>query len=313
MIVNNMKSYLEIEKIEYIGNKKESPSNIVSLKNLSFEYGKTTAIIGANGSGKSTLLNVIMGLRPDFTFKANLAGQKYSDKLPPNRNRIGYASQNINFPSGTRMKDIFCYYRWVYDYMEENPSEELLNLVPEDLHNSSFDNLSSGQKQRVNLFLALNHSPDLALLDEPEKSLDDLRVRIIAKIIEARSSSLKTTIIATHNAKILSMAQNVVLMKNGKVYFQGKLNDLIYELLGEGVLEIIINSESEFELIMSKVKDVPGCKMKIRISDDRLLLFGDSSISHVFQRSNLQKIPFNWRKLTPKDLLLTIDGDISPI
>ncbi|NOI95377.1 ABC transporter ATP-binding protein [Vibrio sp. T3Y01] len=308
MIANNMNSYLEIEKIRYIGNSREAPTTIVSLKDLSFEDGKATAIIGPNGSGKSTLLNVMMGLRPDFTFKASLSGQVYSDRLPPNRNRIGYASQNLNFPSGTNVKDIFRYYFSVYDCFEEHLSEKISSLIPEDLENSSFDKISSGQKQRVNIFLALNHQPDLALLDEPERSLDDLRIRTTAQIIAERSSLSKTTIVATHNEKILSVAQNVIFLTDGQVIYQGKLHDLIYERLGEGVLEIIINNESELRFIMSKVKGISDCKMKIMLDDGRLLLFGSSSLPRDLEDSNIEKLSFTWRKLTSKDLLLSVEG-----
>lgn len=303
-----MHSYLEIENIKYIGNRYEVPTTIVSANKLLFEAGKTTAIIGSNGSGKSTLLNVIMGLRPDFTFKAKFSGQTYSDIPPPSRNRIGYVSQNISFPSGTNVKDIFYFYSKVYGPCESNSSEKILSLVPENLQRASFDNLSSGQKQRVNIFIALNHQPDLALLDEPERSLDDLRIRNVAKIIAERASLRKTTIVATHNEKILSAAENVILMIDGKVSYQGRLKDLIYERLGEGTLEIIINKESEYRFIMSMFEGNCDCKMRIRPDDGRLLLFGKSTISYVLQSSSIKNISFTWRNLTPKDLLLSIEG-----
>ncbi|WP_305819461.1 hypothetical protein [Photobacterium leiognathi] len=97
-------------------------------------------------------------------------------------------------------------------------------------------------------------------------------------------------------------------MIDGKVSYQGRLKDLIYERLGEGTLEIIINKESEYRFIMSMFEGNCDCKMRIRPDDGRLLLFGKSTISHVLQSSSIKNISFTWRNLTPKDLLLSIEG-----
>ncbi|HGY5298361.1 TPA: hypothetical protein ACNU26_003734 [Aeromonas salmonicida] len=187
-------------------------------------------------------------------------------------------------------------------------------MLPSDLLDITYDKLSGGQKQRVNLYMALGHIPDLALLDEPESSLDDKRVRAIANSIKTRAALSKTTLVATHNSQILEVADNVVLMTAGEVCYQGSLQDLIAERLGHGALEIVMDGETERQRLMPILAMNTARKMQIELEDGRLLLFGTNELREIIKESAFaeKRMGLTWRNVTPKDLLLSLDSNCIP-
>ena len=306
-----MQSSLDLKSMEYIGRSREAPDIVVSARNVAFESGKTTALIGPNGSGKSTLLNALMGFRPDFATRASFAGQSYADGPPPDRHRIGFASQSQSFPPGVKVKDLVAFHRRVYGPLDAGAASAVTDLMPSDLLDLAYEKMSGGQKQRVKLYLAFGHFPDIALVDEPESSLDDKRIRLIAHSIKARARQSKTTLVATHDAQILASAENVVLMIAGEVSYQGTLQGLITERLGQGVLEIVMDSEAERRQLMPVLAENTARKMQIEIEDGRLLLFGTNALQEVIKEPAFveKRLGLNWRRVTPKDLLLSLDSN----
>ncbi|MEF2509963.1 ATP-binding cassette domain-containing protein [Vibrio mimicus] len=309
-----MGSSLDLKSMEYIGHRHQAPNVVVTARNVRFESGKTTALIGPNGSGKSTLLNALMGFRSDFAMCASFAGHSYADGPPPDRHRIGFTSQSQSFPPGVRVKDLVAFHRRVYGPLGAETASAVSDLVPSDLLDISYDKLSGGQKQRVNLYMALGHLPDLALMDEPESSLDDKRIRSIAHSIKARATLSKTTLVATHDAQILATAENVVLMIAGEVSYQGTLQDLITERLGQGALEIVIDGEAERRRLMPVLEKNTARKMQIELEEGRLLLFGTNALQDVIKEPAFveKRMGLTWRSVTPKDLLLSLDANCVP-
>ncbi|MCZ0753793.1 ATP-binding cassette domain-containing protein [Aeromonas enteropelogenes] len=306
-----MESSIELKSMEYIGHRHQAPNVVVVARNVLFESGKTTALVGPNGSGKSTLLNALMGFRSDFAMRASFAGHNYADGPPPDRHRIGFTSQSQSFPSGVKVKDLVAFHRRVYGPLGGEIASAVSDLMPTDLLGIPYEKLSGGQKQRVNLYMALGHLPDLALIDEPESSLDDKRTRSIAHSIKARAMLLKTTLVATHDAQILATAENVVLMIAGEVSYQGTLQDLITKRLGQGALEIVMDGEAERQRLMLVLAKNTARKMQIELEDGRLLLFGSSALRDVINEPAFVKkrMGLTWRSVTPKDLLLSLDAN----
>ncbi len=88
-------------------------------------------------------------------------------------------------------------------------------------------NLSGGQQRRVSLCIALLHSPDLLILDEPTVGVDPLlRSRIWQYLVDI-SSTGKTIIITTHYIEEARLADMVGMMRNGKLLAEGKPDDLM--------------------------------------------------------------------------------------
>ncbi|MBI2886922.1 MAG: ABC transporter ATP-binding protein [Chloroflexi bacterium] len=131
---------------------------------LSVRPGEAVAVVGENGSGKSTLLKVLTGLeRPDRA-QIRLSG------------RVGYCPQRLEIYEGLTVAENMIYFGAAYGLPEETLRERgrfyLERFRFAQFTDTLGKNLSEGTKQKLNLTLALLHSPDLLLLDEPYQGFD---------------------------------------------------------------------------------------------------------------------------------------------
>ncbi len=114
-----------------------------------------------------------------------------------------------------------------YQFFHKNCS---LSLFENNLSNKTYERLSEGQKQRLKIDLALSYYPELAIMDEPEMSLEQDAITKLSNLIKLRNTKQLTSIIATHDPIVLKSCEWVLILKNGVIHQ--------YEPL-ESVLELI--------------------------------------------------------------------------
>jgi Cu-processing system ATP-binding protein len=194
--------------------------------NLEFEAGKTTALLGPNGSGKTTLVKTILGLvipeRGRITFDGKEVG---SDGFY--KRLIGYMPQVPEFPENLTPKEIVA---MVEDLREEKAKrlEEMLQLLRlEGEMNKRFVNLSGGTKQKVGALVALAFDPPILVLDEPLVGLDPITAFRLKKFILEEKQKGKTILYISHiMSEVEELADHVVFITEGKIIFQGSLEEL---------------------------------------------------------------------------------------
>jgi len=86
-----------------------------------------------------------------------------------------------------------------------------------DKANSKPSQLSGGQQQRVAIARALANDPEILLMDEPTGNLDSAAETEIMEILQSLHLRGKTIVIVTHNNEIAGKAQNVILVKDGRI------------------------------------------------------------------------------------------------
>lgn len=201
-------------------NEKKIAVNAISFEQQSLQK---IAIAGETGSGKSTLLKMIAGLaQPD-------AGTIYFnhtvvvgplDQLIPGHPQIAYHSQHFELRNNY----------WVHELLEmaqkTNDAEaQQIFRVCDIVHllNRRTNELSGGEKQRIVLAMQLVKKPILLLLDEPFSNLDSIHTRKIKEVIAAISNQLQIScILVSHDgADILSWADEIIVMKEGRIIQQG--------------------------------------------------------------------------------------------
>lgn len=214
----------QIKKIELVNiNFKYKNDNKFELKNfnMNISEGDKVAIIGETGSGKTTLLHMMMGLiLPD---QGNLVINekinydiKYFSSLIKN---ISYINQNPFFFEDTILNNICLKTDLSND--EKIKLEKIKEIIfGEDffkkfskglntLLNTSGLNLSTGQRQRINLARGIFKENSIIFMDEPTSALDYETENIILNKI-FNSDLVKTTIIATHRKSILNYCNKVI-------------------------------------------------------------------------------------------------------
>jgi osmoprotectant transport system ATP-binding protein len=215
----------------------KSFDNAVALQGLSFEFkkGRTSVLIGSSGCGKSTLLRLIVGL-----IKQDSGTILIEDQLPDKSNlsslrkKIGYVIQEGGlFPHLNTKENVSLmakYFGWDETKIG-NRINKLTELTKfkEDLLNRYPSELSGGQRQRVSLMRALMLDPEFLLLDEPLGSLDPLiRYELHEDLKNIFERLRKTVILVTHDLnEAVFFADEIVLMKEGRIIQKGSINELI--------------------------------------------------------------------------------------
>ncbi|HEY5777832.1 MAG TPA: ATP-binding cassette domain-containing protein [Terrimicrobiaceae bacterium] len=201
---------------------------------LEIAVRQTTVLIGPSGCGKSTVLRLIIGLLEPTSGDVEVAGRKVSRAgLLELRRRIGYVIQDGGlFPHLTARENITLmaqYLRSTASEIETRLRElcELTRFASQNLDRYPVE-LSGGQRQRVSLMRALMLKPELLLLDEPLGALDPLvRARLQRDLKDIFARLAQTIVLVTHDlVEAAFLGDTLVLMNEGKIAQQGRLDDL---------------------------------------------------------------------------------------
>jgi osmoprotectant transport system ATP-binding protein len=214
---------------------------------LRVDAGETVALIGPSGCGKSTLLKLAVGLVWPQRGSVVIAGRELA---PANvlemRQRIGYVIQSGGlFPHLTGEANVTLAARFLRKderWIEQRVAElaELVQL-PRDALSRFPNDLSGGQRQRVSLMRALMLDPAVLLLDEPLGALDPMVRHGLQEDLRKLFERLgKSVLLVTHDmAEAAFFANNIVLMRAGKIVQSGSYRDLIESPAEEFVREFV--------------------------------------------------------------------------
>ena len=188
----------------------DGTTTTTALDNATFsaDSDTLTAIVGESGSGKSTLLSVGAGLITPDSGTVEVNGT----------NSIIF--QQSNLLSALKVRDQLL----IMDHMagrklRKDRADELLEFVGlKGMGNRRIGQLSGGQAQRVNIARALMDEPNLLLADEPTSALDSHLSQEIIRLLRDITQELHTaTVLVTHDRSLLTFADHVVEVKDGRV------------------------------------------------------------------------------------------------
>jgi putative ABC transport system ATP-binding protein len=188
--------------------------------------GEWVAIMGPSGSGKSTLLNLIGGLDTPDTGDITVDGESVSgasraERAELRRSRIGIVLQSLNLLADlTVSQNVELPLRLAGRSRREARSvalELLQDLGLEDLGVRMPDQLSGGQQQRVAIVRALANRPAVLLADEPTGALDRTSASGVLDLLRAAHVQGQTLLVVTHDQRVASYADRVVLMEDGVI------------------------------------------------------------------------------------------------
>jgi putative ABC transport system ATP-binding protein len=194
---------------------------------LQVTAGSFTGIMGASGSGKSTLLHLVGGLTGPTSGTVLVEGQdlgRMSDRARTvfRRRRIGVIFQEYNLlPTLTARENVAL--PWLVDGRplpdSQSRVDELLAIVElEERADHRPDALSGGEQQRVAIARALLNDPAIILADEPTGNLDSKQSRAIWQLLRNIADEHRTTVLlVTHEAQGAACADDVVVLKDGKI------------------------------------------------------------------------------------------------
>jgi len=201
-----------------------SVAHAVEAVNVMIERGSFIGLIGPSGSGKSSLMYLLSGLRRPTRGGVDFDGQDYrslssADLMQLRRRRFGFVFQQhflVNYLSAIENVMVGAIRR---DHETAAYAQELLRRVGlgDKLRNRPYQ-LSIGERQRVAVARALVHRPALVFADEPTASLDQATGReVVSLLADYRKTSEGSVVVVTHDPAMLTGADRVLTMRDGRL------------------------------------------------------------------------------------------------
>ncbi len=189
---------------------------------LHIERGEIFGFLGSNGCGKSTTMKMLTGLLPPSAGEAKLFGHILDANNMATRKRVGYMSQAFSlYAELTVQQNLELHARLFHlpeDEIAGRVAEMSQRFMLENAMDSLPDALPLGMRQRLSLAVAVIHSPDLLILDEPTSGVDPVaRDRFWELIIELARSDRVTVFISTHFMNEAERCDRISLMHAGRV------------------------------------------------------------------------------------------------
>jgi ABC-2 type transport system ATP-binding protein len=211
-----------ILKAEYLFKKYGST---IAVDGISFEVnrGEIFGFLGPNGAGKTTTIKIMCGLlKPD-------RGKVVLDR-DDERNTIGVCPQHVVVWENLTCEEQLVYMGKMYDLSPRQSrtrtSELLESLGLTEKKNALAKTLSGGMQRRLNIALALVHSPAIVFLDEPQAGLDP-QGRVLVRDYIRSITNDTTVILTTHDMEEAEkLSDRICIIDRGKLLALGTTNDI---------------------------------------------------------------------------------------
>lgn len=224
---------IECQNVFFRYNQSQSRYTLHNI-NLQIPAKSITVIIGHSGAGKSTLIDLLMGLiQPE-------KGQLLLDKVPlTNKNllsfrkSISYVPQDPFLFNGSIKENLKLVVpnateQEIWKALEFSSSADFVKKLPQGLDTMVGDRgvrLSGGERQRLVIARAILKKPSILVLDEATSALDNENDNKIQKTLDRLKENM-TIILVTHRLSTICKANQVVLLKEGKIIKRDKFADV---------------------------------------------------------------------------------------
>lgn len=209
------------------------------IKDISFTIpdGKFTVITGPNGGGKSTLAKLIAGIEKPTSGQILWNGEDITDMNITERARAGisYAFQQPVRFKGVTVLDLIRLAKGE-DISVSGACEYLsqVGLCAKDYINREVNaSLSGGELKRIEIATVLARGTKLSVFDEPEAGIDLWSFNNLIQVFENMNKKIQGSIlIISHQERILNIADEIIVIGNGKVTDHGTKDEILPKLLG---------------------------------------------------------------------------------
>ncbi|MEG0979035.1 MAG: ATP-binding cassette domain-containing protein [Oscillospiraceae bacterium] len=229
---------LELKNLSFKISDNDGELEIIDGLNLNIDEGKFIVITGPNGGGKSTLAKLIMGIEKPTSGQIIFNGKDITNLGITERAKlgIGYAFQHPPRFKGLTVRSLLS-----LAHGSELPVDECcayltnVGLCSKDYLNREVDtSLSGGEVKRIEIATLMARKLKLAIYDEPEAGIDLWSFTMLVDSFKAISQNRHDSVmIISHQERIMQLADEIVVIADGKIRNQGPKDELLPKLLGE--------------------------------------------------------------------------------
>ncbi|MBA8760067.1 ATP-binding cassette domain-containing protein [Staphylococcus schleiferi subsp. coagulans] len=244
----------------------------IALDNITLTIKKTNGVvglIGPNGAGKTTLINTVIGqLKP------------YKGGVDVKQEEVAYCPDVPSFEGFLTPKEVLeqtLRLRGKSFKKNQHKITEVLEAV--DLIKSQHqyvDGFSRGMKQRLGIASALILDPKIIFLDEPTSALDPFGQKDILKLVK-KIAKERVVVISSHNLKeIEKCANELIVLNNGKLIYNGNLHAFISK--NEKLMSLEF---TDLNVTQKMIESLKEAEISFTIDDNQVIHFDDQAIEFV--------------------------------
>jgi len=271
----------------------EPPPSVISAAGVTKSWGTNvvfsdltavvphgvTGLLGSNGSGKTTLLGMLLGLHEPNSGELTVLGEDPAQAGGDLRQRIGYSPEHHNLPPDIAAHDLVRHVAMIHGLPKREAttrSSDALWLVGLGEERARpVGTMSTGQRQRVKLALAIAHDPALILLDEPTDGLDPVQRDGMLELIRRIGTEFGIDILLSSHLleEVERIADNVVILNNGTVTASGRIDEL---RTGQGGMIAVIDDGVD-----AVIASMERRGLVVRAERERLRIGGDQPVEEL--------------------------------
>lgn len=227
---------LELKNLSFSVSDEKEEKEIIKDLNLKIDDGKFVVVTGPNGGGKSTMAKLIAGIEQPISGSILFDGEDITGKDITERAKLGIS---FAFQQPVRFKGIT-----VLDLLRLAAKKQLsvaeackflaeVGLCAKDYVNREVNaSLSGGELKRIEIATVLARGTKLSIFDEPEAGIDLWSFQNLIRVFEhMREETNGTILIISHQERILDIADEIIVLADGKVSKQGTKEEILPELL----------------------------------------------------------------------------------
>ena len=229
---------LELKNISFAVDDDGKQVEIINDLNLKLDSQKFILITGPNGGGKSTLAKIIAGIEKPTSGKIIFNGTDITEKNITERAKLGIG---FAFQQPVKFKGLE-----VFDLLRLSAGKNLkisdaceylaeVGLCAKDYINREVNSsLSGGELKRIEIATILARKTKLSIFDEPEAGIDLWSFQNLIKIFEKMRTEIRdgSIIIISHQERLLSIADEIIVIADGKILHQGAANKILPKIIG---------------------------------------------------------------------------------
>lgn len=201
-----------------------------AVNNNSFEVseGEIYGLLGANGAGKTTTMRMVLGLIFPDEGKILYNGKPYSNEQ---LSRLGYLPEERGLYPKVKVSDQIIYLSQLRGMSRTDADRNLKRWlekfeVPE-YYNKKVEELSKGNQQKIQFIAAVNHNPQIVVMDEAFSGLDPVNVELLKSTVKELRDSGTSILFSTHRMEhVEELCRNITILHRSNSVLKGSLKDI---------------------------------------------------------------------------------------
>ncbi|NMC52198.1 MAG: ABC transporter ATP-binding protein [Chloroflexi bacterium] len=215
--------------------------------NLDVPQGNVLVLLGPNGAGKTTTVRMLTSILRPTRGVAQVAGYDVVKEARQVRSVVGVLTEQHGLYGRMNADEYLDFFGQLYGLERNHSRQRSLELLEQfelaEDRKKRLSSYSKGMRQKLSLARALLHQPPVLLLDEPTSAMDPESARMVRDAISSLRSADRTIVLCTHNlAEAEELADQVAIIRKGKIIRWGELNELKQQLLGPTQFEAVLST-----------------------------------------------------------------------